>query len=163
MILLGLGLTFVAVVCTTAAFRVHALFSAVGVTGLSKKELDSAMIEAVAELGGPVDREIATARVADDEGAVSLALIDADREIDAYPRLPRILASISSSGSLLFAAASLRSALLSAEDLGWEALTTPLTIVSSGIFGTVFCLSLQREYAKLRSEARAQVDRLAGV
>jgi len=163
MFFLGLALVFVSAICGAAVFRVHALTREVGTLGLTKKELDDAMLSAIAELGGPVDRDIASARVSKDEGALTLALIDADRATDAYPRLPRILASVSSSGSLLLAAGSLRAALRQAEEISWETLTIPLTIVSSGIFGTIFCLSLQREYARLRREVREEVDRLAGI
>ncbi len=126
-------------------------------------EVDRPFLRATRELGGVIDREVAIAVEEENEGDLAIALIDAERAVDAYPRLPRILGSVSSSGSLLLAAASLRGALRDTEEFGWESLAIPLGIISVGIFGTVFCLALQRELIRARKQARDAINRLAGL
>ena len=113
----------------------------------------------VAALGRPKEERAAL---------VNEQLGEFDYLVGKWARVPRVCASIATSGGFLLASVGLRNDLAVASDLPVElrnfafraAMMNALNVISIGVAGTIFCIALQVRARSAAKARREQTDKL---
>jgi hypothetical protein len=92
---------------------------------------------------------------------VNEVLLEMDRTLAEWSRVPRVCASISASSGLLLASLALRGALRASvdePDALRAAVFSALDPIALGVFGAVFCLAVHAHAAKAARARRDEMD-----